>query len=262
MNCDIRLIAEANGLDDAAVQSFLEYYNRDFSAYGNEVYQDVRSRIAHWVNFAQGGWFAERLNLFLNRVDELKGRPVVVVDLGFSVPYAYSRPSLLESAQTRFLFVDKEISTLQFYSCYVAKYGLRNRVSLDMPILGDIESEQGRKRIIGAAHGLLVEGRPEKLIIFSSEVIEHLAEPECAWKLMKNLTESYAGIDHEIHITLPIGRIIPSHTISFETVESAKVYVERNMAVSGWTVLQPEPDEPVSPFLSHCLYARGHLSRD
>jgi hypothetical protein len=261
MTYNLFSLAEALGLDRAAMQSFLDFYNNDFSAYGNEVYTDVRSRIAHWVNFSAGGWFAERLNIFLNRVDEFSNEPLVVVDLGFSVPYAYARPSLLEAKDTRFLFVDKEVSTLQFYSCFVARNNLRARSSLDWPILADIESEQGNKRIVGAARALLTENRPRKLLIFSSETIEHLAAPAQAWKLMKDLTHAYDGIDHEIHITLPIGRIIPSHTISFETVESARDYVERHMTVTDWTILQPGPDQSPSVFLTHCVYARGQFPR-
>ena len=247
-------------LDQQHVQAFVDYYNRDFSAYGDEVYADVRSRIAHWVNFQNGGWFADRLNIFLNRVEHLQAHSLAVVDLGFSVPYAYSRANIASSRQTRFLFVDKEASTLQFYNALVENQGQLFRTPLDTLLLADIETPRGADRVAAAAKGSLINGTPpDNLLILCSEVIEHLRKPDRAWQLMRKLVTTFHGTRHEIHLTLPIGQIIPSHTMSFETADSAKAYVDRHMNVTHWSVLQPGPHDLKSEFLTHCVYAQGTL---
>ena len=71
--------AEFCGLDTAFVIEGVENYNRDFSAYGNEVYHDLRTRVAHWVNYLNQGWFQRRLDPLLVHAAEFD----TVLDLGW-----------------------------------------------------------------------------------------------------------------------------------------------------------------------------------
>ena len=50
------------GLELGSTLAAIDRYNSDYSAYGNEVYEEVETRVAHWSNFYLDAWFQHRLD--------------------------------------------------------------------------------------------------------------------------------------------------------------------------------------------------------
>jgi hypothetical protein len=88
------------------VLSHQEFYNNHFQEYENEVYEDVKTRLVHLLNFWQDGfWFNERFSLLFKHFSEYEA----IVDFGYGLPYLSLRlaESDQSSAVPRQVFVDK-----------------------------------------------------------------------------------------------------------------------------------------------------------
>ena len=245
--------AEATGVDPQVLALGVDLYLKDFSAYGNEIYDDIATRLAHWISFQEQGWFQRRLDrafLAMQNAD-------AIVDLGFSVPYAYTNRLVREDLSKRFILVDRTRSALDFYDAITRMNRWQRRCSLDRTILADIEAPLGKQRILAAVDSL----KPTSLLIIASEVVEHLTDDSQLWEIVLAL-ESVPSVRRcECFITLPIGRRIPSHTIEFRTSDAALGYLRRQMVTCQSFLLQPALKAETNKFLSACLCATGRVSR-
>lgn len=235
--------------DEEALFRAVEFYNRDFSAYGNEVYAGVESRVAHWANFLDRGWFQHRLDLPLLLAPSFD----VVLDLGFSVPYAFAKPHLREHQHTRYVFADREGSCRTFFDLLVAMEGWQTAASRSRVLVADIEQDQGRSAITEAVRAL----QPKSLLVVASEVLEHLTHTKPIWHwLMTGL--GVRPIEHtEIYLTLPVGRRIPSHMLEIRATEDAASWVNRYLPNHSGFVISA-PGKPSTPYLeaAYCAWAR------
>jgi hypothetical protein len=226
----------------------VEDYNRDFSAYGNEVYALQESRVAHWANFLDQGWFQRRLDLPLLRAHEFD----VVLDLGFSVPYAFSLSSLRNSKSTYFLFADREQSCEVFFNALTQLEGWSMAAKRSRLALVDLESEQGRTQI----SSIVRNRRPRSLLIVASEVLEHLKQTQPIWDWLLNDLASCATERTAVYVTLPIGLRIPSHMMEVRTTEDAVSWVGRHLPQQQSFVIS-DPRKPKTRYLTaaYCAWA-------
>ena len=98
---------------------FVDYYNNDYSAYDNHVYARVESRIAHWWNYEDHGWFTKRIDIYLDylrKVSATATERVLLVDIGYSVPYLFAHRSLSDRMNIFTILVDKEPSAKRFFN--------------------------------------------------------------------------------------------------------------------------------------------------
>ena len=249
----VDVLATRLGIPQSDAQEFLRFYNEEMTEYGNEVYSQVESRIAHWTNYLAGGWFQDRLRPYLERTCSVD----LVVDLGFSVPYVYADPDRLATADTVFLFVDKEDSVLPFYDAVVDLLNLHRRRESDRVLVANIEQADGRRQIVDAVRSL----SPSSTLIVASEVIEHLDDPRTGWDLLGQLEVAGHGVSY---VTLPVGKRIPSHNLQFLDDGAATDYIRANMMIEkeeDMSVLRPPEGCQVFPFLRACACARGYVSQ-
>jgi len=244
----IRKCAEQLGLGESTVESEIRRYNADFSAYDNKIYKLVETRIAHWINFLNNDWFSHRLSWPLRSAVEYD----VIIDLGFSVPYSYSKPALVRRAKPHWIFVDKESSAVKFYDLLLEMESLGDLRKRDAVLQADVELASDRSRIIEIVKSL----EPESLLIVASEIIEHLEHPQNIWELIQELL----GLSKQAHayITLPIGKIIPSHTMEFLADKDAAKYVAEYMDIKWERTFKPSTNVQVSPYLRQCYCALGN----
>jgi hypothetical protein len=235
--------------DEAALLRAVEFYNRDFSAYGNEVYADLPSRVAHWANFLDQGWFQHRLDLPLLLAPDFD----VVLDLGFSVPYAFATPHLREHLNTRYVFADLEASCQVFFNSLVEMEGWQAAASRSRILLADIEREQGRAAITEVVQAL----QPRSLLVVASEVLEHLTDTKPVWHWLTTELSALPLEHTAIYLTLPIGRRIPSHTLEIRTAEDAVSWVNGYLPSHSGFVISA-PGKPSTPYLeaAYCAWAQ------
>lgn len=256
-----REFSEHFNFKEDELKAFVEYYNADYSKYGNEVYSKVESRIAHWLNFQENGWFQQRINHYLDLVEGYLTEKVLVIDIGFSAPYAYRRKSLEESEFVSFLFVDKEPSAIAFSKELVVMLDLPAR-KLDQFLVADVESAQGVARILQEASSLSSSLKPLRILVVASEVLEHLKDQKSFWNMCRDLGQlSNDPIPVSVYVTLPVGCGIPSHTCEFLDLEAAKTFLNNEMTVVREWLVQPPTNIDKNPFLSACFCAEGVLDR-
>jgi hypothetical protein len=233
--------------DNASLIHAVEQYNRDFSAYGNEVYAHQETRVAHWANFLDQGWFQRRLDLPLLRAPQFE----VVLDLGFSTPYAFAFPHLREQKTTLFIYADREKSCEVFFHELTRMEGWQKAAKRSRLTLVDLENENDRKSLTSIIRKL----RPKSLLVVASEVLEHLThtQPVCRW-LREDLANS-ATRRTAIYLTLPIGARIPSHRMEVKSSEEAAEWVSRYFPQHEGCIMT-NPGKPKTRYLkaAYCAW--------
>lgn len=259
---EVELLASLFGYTPRKVEAFVNFYNDDYSTYGNEIYEDVRSRIAHWINFQRPSWFNKRLDPWLRlirkRLSESDGsQPIISIDIGFSVPYVYTDADLVSDQRLRCVFVDKESSAAHFYNTISRKLGI-SRDGLDQVVVADIENTYDWLDVELAIRSVSsARNSAPRIIISASEVIEHLRTPSRFFACCAALEEIFQT-KVDVFLTLPIGRQIPSHERAFDTTAAALRFVKKYMVVTSHSAIEPsEADGPVSPYLTACLCVIG-----
>ncbi len=248
----LREFAQALRVPQEELVEGIDFYNHDFSAYGNEVYSRIETRVAHWMNYQEGGWFQHRLDDALDTAAAFD----VVVDLGFSVPYAYTYPDLRDHPGPRFVLVDREPSAVDFYKLIVGLRGWQHAAKRDTVISADVESDVGRAEILNT----IARYRPSSVLVIASEVVEHLTDDRQCWNLMRAIHNLPSVKKTRVYVTLPVGRQIPSHTHEFRTEAAALQYLAARMRVDRHRVLTPREAEKRTPFLEACVCAIGQMS--
>lgn len=241
-----------------SILEFIQFYNADFSSYDNEIYAHIGSRIAHWWNFQDCDWFSKRINLYLDFLETLvtnNKEKVLLIDVGFSVPYTYTRSELNNSKNLSSFFIDKYQSAKQFHKL-ISDFLNINRESLDQVIISDIEQEYDQENLFDNFVKFIKKENPSKILVVASEVIEHLDNPDEFWKLLTKIqTLTTASI--MVYITLPVGKIIPSHTLEFLSSDQAINYVNQYLEKQKvWLLKSPDNS---SPYLQECVCMLGKM---
>jgi hypothetical protein len=239
--------AQALQIEPAALEREVIAYSADFSAYGNEVYERLETRVAHWINFQEQNWFQRRLD----RAFEAMRTADVVLDLGFSVPYAYTFQHLRDSATLRCVFVDKCASAARFVDIVARLHGWE-RGTLDQVVIADLETHGCDDVFLAVA-----ELKPRSLVVVASEVLEHLQNDDPTWNLVRRVQHLESVTTTKFFVTLPVGRRIPSHFKEFLRSDDAVEYLRARMAIEHQYLIAPPTDSERSPFLEACLCAEG-----
>lgn len=247
----IRRFAEQTGESADALAVDVRNYNQDFSAYGNEIYSTIGSRVAHWANFLNEGWFQRRLDLPLSRFSEYE----MVADLGFSVPYGLELSSIRDGA-TNFLLVDNHASAATFFAQLVALNKWEKAAARCEVLTRDLSSEDGFEEFSKR----LKARQAASVMLMASELIEHLVNPEQFLDRLKRLVKQLSAVTCDLYLTLPVGVLIPSHTIEFKTAEEADVWVSRFFPHRRSFVISTT--DPTSPYLRSAYCCLIPLKQD
>lgn len=236
--------------DREALISAIGRYNHNFAAYGNEVYAHLETRVAHWVNFLDQNWFQHRLDAPILHASDFD----VVLDLGFSVPYAFTFRSIREQCVTRFVLVDREQSCQVFFDAVTRMNGWQKVAQRSQIVIADLEDSNARQQVTGMIVGL----KPKTLLIVASEIMEHLFKAGPVWHWLVNEVGMAASQRTSVYITLPIGLCIPSHSVAFQSPEEAACWINSYLPIHSSYVLT-SLDKPRNPFLQACYCAWSEL---
>lgn len=247
------VFAQGAGLDEVQVEHDVREYNTDFSVYGPEVYQRLTTRIAHWDAYLAGNWFQRRLDVAL----EAAANADVVLDLGFSVPYAYTVSAFRKAVRPRFVFVDNAESAFEFYRLLVGQAGWEQLAQRDLLVKADLEDSDAVASILRVVQST----RAKSIVVIASEVVEHLTNDGPLWQLL-----SAIGSDPEVeraaaYVTLPIGRRIPSHMKEFRKIADAQRFLRSELLIRREGVLEAPPESFNREFLSACFWVEADLRR-
>ncbi|HJN85180.1 MAG TPA: hypothetical protein QF873_02590 [Patescibacteria group bacterium] len=184
-----------------------KFYNSDFSAYGNEVYADIQTRLVHLRNFwNEDNWFNQRLRPLFDLYQNYDQ----IIDYGYSLPYLHlylaDRDELNRAPEC--IYIDSERS-----SETVTKAILYHLDTTAHIVIGDIQIPDVFEEISK------ITQRNTKRLHVALETIEHLTEPEAFWKQLQRF------IGDDILISLPIGPKIPSHELVFEDTKQIEAYL-------------------------------------
>lgn len=202
---------ESLSIGEKSFTDFFDFYNNDFNHYGNEVYEDIRSRLTHLKYFLENSWWNNRFHflwIYFARYSQ-------IVDLGFSVPYLplhlNQENKLKETPQL--LYVDGNDTSKKLAQNILTELGIKAQF-----VIGDLEND--------TTWNSIEENLTREKVLFTSfETIEHLNNPEKFWKHLKN----HAGSD--MIISLPIGPKIPSHQSFFENKEQVYSYISQYLEI-------------------------------
>lgn len=190
---------------------FFSFYNNQFSEYGNEVYEDIRSRLTHLKYFLENSWWNNRFHFLFRDFNKYSQ----IIDLGFSVPYLPLRlhkEGVLNNVP-KLLYVDGNDTSKKLAKIILTKLG----ISADF-VVGDLQDMSTWENIQNCI-------LPSQKVFVSFETIEHLDQPEKFWNNLK----TFSGSD--MILSLPIGPKIPSHATSFENANEVKRYLEPYLAI-------------------------------
>lgn len=242
-------------LDFLATQAFVDYYNYHYEKYDNNIYKHLESRIAHWHNYYNGGWFQRRIDIFLDILEQETeaNSNVILVDLGFSVPYPYSRNNLVNKENIKCVFIDKYQSSDMFLEGVSSELGCFNRTHDDKVIIQDIESTEGRNEILKFLSKIKTNNKT-RIVVMASEIIEHLNDPAGCFNFIEQICKMPNCIG-SAYVTLPIGLKIPSHTIEFISEKETRSFVNKFSNIKYENVLEPLSGIDISPYLKKCYCA-------
>lgn len=198
-------------IEKDSFDNFFSFYNNQYSEYGNEVYEDVRSRLTHLKYFLECSWWNNRFHFLFKYFD----RYSQIIDLGFSVPYLplYLEQKGMLNKVPELLYVDGNDSSEKLAQIILTKLGVKASF-----VTGDLEDSFAWKDI----ENKLSSG---KKLFTSFETIEHLDYPEKFWNNVKN----YSGSD--MILSLPIGPKIPSHATAFLNVTQIRSYLKQYLDI-------------------------------
>lgn len=223
------------GIEKEEFGVFLMHYDTGFESYGNEIYDDIKSRLVHLFYFLNKSWWNGRLEhlfSYYSNYDE-------VIDIGFSVPYLPLRAwqQSLESGKLsrlpHLLYVDLNDTSERLANMILPRIG----ASADF-VTGNVELEDTWKRIAAkiSTQENAKEGSLKKLFC-AFETVEHMEHPEKFWQ---NLSREHKGSD--MALSLPVGPGIPSHHLVHEDLGSALAYARRYVDIREYKLISPPPD--------------------
>lgn len=236
----------------------VDFYNFQYKSYGNEIYELPSTRLAHWWNYEEEeSWFGKRIDLYLDRFEILSD--VLLIDVGFSIPYLSTRHSLLGRTDVSAILVDNKQSAADFYEL-IKQQIPSPRASNDELIIADIEDADSQKQIVDAARRTIVERGIRHVIIAASEVVEHLSDPATFWRFASSLTHAVTT-ETTVYVTLPVADAIPSHSLVFEEEVPAMTYLLKSFVLDEARILRP-PRPGARDRVIHrgCICAFGHMT--
>jgi len=199
------------GISLEELRKYSDFYNSDYGAYGNEVYEDVKVRLVHLENFLKENWWNNRFYFLWRDFTKYKQ----IIDIGFSVPYL---PIHLSS-----------IGRLNELPNMVLVDGNDTSKKLALIILDELSAKA--EFVIGDALNKNTWNEIKNYTIESKklftafETIEHFDKPDLFWSEIGNFRGS------DLMLSLPIGKKIPSHYTVFDNEETVTKYLNQYLDI-------------------------------
>ena len=201
--CGIKDIVRRVGLTRENVLGAYVDYNLDICAYGNEIYRSLDMRIVmHLLNLLSGSWHQEAQKTVLKFVKQ--AHPTTIADIGFGVPALYINEALKSGSYKITLFdlyesafIFGKLLLKQWKSSWFEKVFLKKTNMENQEFIGNFD-----------------------LYLFL-DVIEHVSNPTLFLK--KHVQLSPLGA--KFLFSLPIGPLIPSHYMAWESVCAANEWL-------------------------------------
>jgi hypothetical protein len=217
-------------LSAAEVEVAYMRYSSQSMLIGNDIYEDVGTHVAMWIEYqVKGGLHARRQDAVLQLVT--KHKPERIADIGFGAPTRYVRDYVLRTPGAQAHLFDKYDSAIMVGQAVLSRwcesYGERVEfVRYDM----DVD-----RPVANFDCYLLLDA------------IEHCRSP--ASYLARTVAAASREALFLLHI--PIGRLIPSHYVAWDSERAATRWLVR----AGLDVLDTEMISP-NPAVDH--FARVH----
>jgi len=174
-------------------------YNLDVTVYSNEVYEHLGTRFAMYLqNLLSGSWHIRRQKVVLDMVEQIK--PNSIADMGFGVPGRYIKDYVLENKISLSL-VDFYDSAFDFAEKLLHIWNPKWKENISFRKL-----DMNNQTHVGDFDCYLF-----------MDSIEHINDP--AKYLNRTVKKSPPG--SKFIFSIPIGPMIPSHTIEWKTEEEA-----------------------------------------
>lgn len=253
-NPSLSFFARKFALTEAEILSDVARYNRDYTQYGNEVYEKITTRVAHWWNYESQNWFAQRVNICLDKLHYMSNS--IFLDIGFSIPYLLADRRFINRSDIHSLLVDRHENVVQFYHA-ITELCSSHRQKHDTILVADIDREVERGKIRNSVLKLSEGIETGSMLVGAMEVIEHLEDDGHFWELLADI-RSISRHNPLVYVTLPIGQKIPSHNLSFGSEADVIEYLSDRMNLHEHVTLVPPIDE-FSPYLAGCVCAFGEI---
>lgn len=207
----IDLILNRLNISAKELEDFSSYYNKDYNAYGNEVYEDIKVRLVHLDNFLKDNFWNNRF-YFLWRDFCNYGE---IVDIGFSVPYLPIHLLNINDMHKlpRLIYVDGNKTSEKMARIILESLNIEAQF-----VVGDAQDN-------GTWNDIKKIVSDRKRLFTAFETIEHFDRPELFWKEI-----GYFRDDH-LMLSLPIGPKIPSHHSVFQSESQIVEYLEKYLDI-------------------------------
>lgn len=188
---------------EKVIQAYINY-DMDISAYENEIYESLAMRAVLYLhNLLRGSWHQERQQAVLYMLKI--ANPKSIVDMGFGVPTKYIREYILKQ-RTKLVLIDFYESAFQFSKILLdyLDYSWKEFISF--------------KKLDMNTHEFV--GKFDCYIFQDS--IEHVKN---ATEYLSKTIKS-APLNSKFILSLPIGPLVPVHTISWKSNEEVRKWLD------------------------------------
>ena len=185
------------------VEGYL-FYSLDVMAYSNEVYENLGTRFAMYIQtLLPGSWHIKRQNVVFNMINKIK--PKSIVDMGFGIPGKYIKDYVLKN-DVDLLLVDFYDSAFDFSEKLLDIWDSKWKENISFKNL-----DMNQEKYIDDYDCFLF-----------MDSIEHVNNP--SRYLKRTVKKSRPG--SKFIFSIPIGPMIPSHKIGWKDKEEAVNWLE------------------------------------
>lgn len=197
-------------------------YDLDILSYDNKIYSPLAMRfVLHLHNLLEGSWHIERQKAISDLLREIS--PQSILDLGFGVPTQYIH-WVMSQSNASLTLCDFSESAITFAE----------------PLL-DIWYQQWQNKInfVTTDMSLIAKKKTNYDLYLFQDSIEHVDTPtECLVNFVQNSKETAYFL-----LSLPIGPLIPMHSIAWETVQDAHSWLENcGLTILYWKQVRTNPE--------------------
>lgn len=214
---------------DSEILAMFVFYDTFVSQYGNEVYDNIAIRFVQYLHSIDvESWHYKKACLVSEII--FSSPRTEIIDFGFGIPGAYVAKLLNRADGPTVMLVDAYESAALFAAEFLRIKSGNWR-----------DSVQLRTRRLENRFAL---GRYDCMVLL--DVLEHAANPSATATRLVNSAES----EVEFIICLPVGEIVPVHSISWDSVRAIKRWLlDHGLRVVEEHFLEPNPNAD--------LFARG-----
>lgn len=219
------------GLSKEVIEAAYLRYAVESMFVGNEIYSDVGTHVAMWIEYQMANGLHARRQESVVRQLQLH-RPTRVADIGFGAPTAYLRDYVLHQTLTRVCLFDRYEAAIEVGRAILSYWCDAYNETVDLSV-----------------HNMDTDGPIAAFDCYLLlDAIEHAIAPDRY--LADTVVAANARALFLLHV--PIGPLIPSHSIAWAGERDATRWLES----TGLDILETELISP-NPAVDH--FARGHI---